>query len=108
MRCTVARPTPVPSKSSDLCRRWNTPNNLSAYFMLNPTPLSRTKTTEFSFSCCWPISMTAEDRGRLYFKALERRFCVTCLINEGSHSTKGSFVDLPLHLPAFAFRFQIR
>src|SRR5581483_7664891 len=38
MRWTVASPTPVPSKSSARCRRLNTPNNLSAYFMLKPTP----------------------------------------------------------------------
>jgi transcriptional regulator with XRE-family HTH domain len=42
MRSTVAKPTPVPSNSSERWRRWKTPNNLSAYFMLKPTPLSRT------------------------------------------------------------------
>src|SRR5688572_23749196 len=40
IRCTNASPTPVPSNSVILCRRWNTPNNLSAYSILNPTPLS--------------------------------------------------------------------
>src|SRR2546422_6396108 len=42
MRRTVARPMPVPSKSAAECSRWNTPNNLSAYFMSKPAPLSRT------------------------------------------------------------------
>src|SRR2546426_3690014 len=42
MRRTVARPTPVPSNSAAECRRWNTPNSLSAYFMSKPAPLSRT------------------------------------------------------------------
>src|SRR6185503_16432802 len=31
MRCTVASPMPVPGKSLTACRRWNAPNNLSAY-----------------------------------------------------------------------------
>ena len=39
--CTLARPMPVPSKSSVRCRRWNTPNSLPTYFMSKPTPLSR-------------------------------------------------------------------
>src|SRR2546422_11029986 len=30
------------SKSAAECSRWNTPNNLSAYFMSKPAPLSRT------------------------------------------------------------------
>ena len=30
MRCTVARPMPVPSNSSGRCRRWKAPNSLSA------------------------------------------------------------------------------
>ena len=29
-RCTIARPTPVPSKSSPLCSLWKTPNSFSA------------------------------------------------------------------------------
>jgi hypothetical protein len=31
---------PLASNSSARCRRWNTPNNLSEYFMSKPTPLS--------------------------------------------------------------------
>jgi len=42
MRRTVASPTPVPSNSAAECRRWNTPNSLSMYFMSKPAPLSRT------------------------------------------------------------------
>ncbi len=42
IRRTLARPTPVPSKSLSACSRWNTPNRRSAYCILKPTPLSRT------------------------------------------------------------------
>src|SRR2546422_5597624 len=42
IRWTIARPTPAPSKSSGRCSRWKTPNSLSAYLGLKPTPLSRT------------------------------------------------------------------
>ena len=45
MRCTLARPMPVPSNSSWLCRRWKTPNSLSAYRGSKPAPLSRMKIT---------------------------------------------------------------
>src|ERR1700732_4085521 len=39
----MARPTPVPSKSSLRCIRWKTPKSLLAYSMSKPAPLSRTK-----------------------------------------------------------------
>jgi hypothetical protein len=42
IRFTLARPMPVPSKSSAWCRRWNTPNSLPTYFIWKPTPLSCT------------------------------------------------------------------
>src|SRR6202167_513256 len=74
IRSTVAKPIPLPSNSSATCKRWNTPNNLSEYSMSKPTPLSFTKITfSPSFSVC-PISITAGDRGREYFKALLIRF----------------------------------
>src|ERR1700678_729614 len=86
MRSTGAKPLPLPLNSSATCSRWNTPNNLSEYFMSKPTPLSFTKNTfSPSFSVC-PISITAGDRGREYFKALLIRFWKTCGIKMGSHS----------------------
>src|SRR5690606_34393095 len=45
MRWTIASPTPVPGKSVSAWSRWNTPNNLSAYCISNPAPLSRMKYT---------------------------------------------------------------
>ncbi len=42
MRCAMARPTPVPWKSRELCSRLNTPNSFSAYCMSKPAPLSST------------------------------------------------------------------
>jgi hypothetical protein len=45
MRCTIVKPTPVPSNSPERCRRWNTWNSLPEYFMLKPVPLSRTEQT---------------------------------------------------------------
>src|SRR2546430_4490313 len=50
MRRTVANPTPVPSNSDAECSRWNTPNSLSAYFMSNPAPLSRTMNARVPFT----------------------------------------------------------
>ena len=43
MRRAVASPTPAPANSAGACRRWKAPNNLSAYAMSNPAPLSLTK-----------------------------------------------------------------
>jgi hypothetical protein len=37
MRLIMARPIPVSSNSSNVCRNWNTPCSLSAYCMANPT-----------------------------------------------------------------------
>src|SRR6185312_141056 len=42
IRCTFAKPIPVPGNSEAPCRRWNTPNSLSAYCMSKPAPLSET------------------------------------------------------------------
>src|SRR5215217_5408721 len=40
--CTVASPIPVPSNSSEPCKRWNAPNSFSAYAISKPAPLSET------------------------------------------------------------------
>src|SRR5580704_16230587 len=84
MRATVASPTPVPSNCSGRCSRWNTPNNLFAYFMFKPTPLSRTKIAAAPSTVFCPTSMRAFSRGRVYLAALERRLMNTCLTSPAS------------------------
>src|SRR5450830_2114267 len=71
MRRTLARPMPVPWKSSMRCRRWNTPNSLCTYSILKPAPLSATRNTvSLSVSLAsmamiagffWPVNLTAFD-----------------------------------------------
>src|SRR5260221_169313 len=67
MRCTIARPTPVPSNSSP-CSRWKTPNSLPAYFMSKPTPLSRTKKTSSSAPRSHPTSTRGSGARALYVR----------------------------------------
>ena len=40
-------PIPVPSNSSDVCKRWNTPNSRCALDCSKPTPLSRREVETF-------------------------------------------------------------
>src|ERR1700684_3618780 len=83
IRSTVAKPIPLPSNSSAKCRRWNTPNNLSEYFMSKPTPLSFTKiTVSPSFSVC-PISITAGAPAPRNINGLLLRVCETAADNVG-------------------------
>src|SRR6185437_14778531 len=75
----VARPIPVPSNSSTLCSRWNTPNSLCAYRMSKPAPLSRTKNIRRPPSTpATPISISASSRPLVYLIALSMRFANTC------------------------------
>src|SRR3989441_9133938 len=73
MRRTVARPTPVPSNSATECSRWNTPNSLSAYFMSNPAPLSRTMNARVPFTWMDPNSIRGCACFAVYFQLLRRR-----------------------------------
>src|SRR6185436_19564782 len=79
MRCTVARPMPVPSNWSARCSRWKTPKSLPAWAMSKPTPLSRTHTSTLPCaSSLEPTSMRAGPRLRVYLTALPSRLDHTC------------------------------
>ena len=65
----------MPSNSRAGCNRWNTPKSLSAYFMSNPTPLSRTKqTTSPGLPGREPTSIDVTARGLVYLTAFEATF----------------------------------
>src|SRR5581483_4735758 len=90
MRCAMARPTPVPGKSSARCSLWNTPKSRSAYFMSKPAPLSRTKYTRSGPSRRAPISTRASARLLLYLNALLTRFTHTWRMSAASARASGS------------------
>ncbi len=73
--------------------------------MLNPTPLSRTKTTTSSELPRWhPTVIWACSRVRVYLMALERKLAKTCFRRFQSPSTTGQRLDAPLNGPVLDFK----
>src|SRR6185437_8188602 len=90
MRCAMARPTPLPSKSSARCRRWNTPNSFPAKAMSKPAPLSATTYTVRPSCSRLPISMRAPGALAVNLTALPISSANTRVASAGSASHGGS------------------
>ncbi len=90
IRCAMARPTPVPWKSRELCRRLNTPKSFSAYCMSKPAPLSSTVKMTSSPSRRPLIRIRGSGRLALYLKALLMRLDQTWRMTAGSAAAGGS------------------
>ena len=81
---------PVPGNSLGACRRWNTPNSLSLYFMSKPAPLSTTvKWWLPSGSRSWLTEIRAGSLPALYLTALPSRFSHTWRSMFSSPTTTG-------------------
>ena len=84
MRCTVARPMPVPGNSRSACSRWNGANSFSTYFMSKPAPLSRTMKRRGRGSGTATNSIRALAVFDVNFQALPSRFSRTMRASDGS------------------------
>src|SRR6266446_745307 len=77
IRCTVARPMPVPGNFASECRRWNGAKSLPAWAMSNPAPLSRTKYVGTPSRSETPHSIMASATVVVNFQAFPNRFSST-------------------------------
>ena len=106
MRCTVARPIPVPSKSSARCKPLEHAEQLIFVFHVEADTVVANLNDDRPFLLLWLISMTARSRGRVNLRALAMQILKHLLDQNGIALHRRQFGNLPSHGPALRLRLQ--